>query len=137
LNWTSTMAGKENTTRQLRNFGLIVGAGFAVVALVPVLRGHSLRAWALGLTFVLAIPALIFPRALRPLYRWWMALAEVLAWVNTRIILLLVYYGVLVPTGALLRVRRKDLLRLQFEKNSETYRMVRAKRPATHMQRQY
>ena len=131
------MVATATTTRQLRSFGLIVGGGFALVALAPmVLRHQSPRAWVLGLTVLLAVPARVFPNALKPLYRVWMALAEIRAWVNTRIILVLVYYGVLVPTGALPQIMGKDYLRLRVDRNTETYRVIRTKRPASHMQRQ-
>jgi hypothetical protein len=126
------------TRQQLRSFGLIVGGGFAVIGVFPaVIRGHNPRIWALALALVLATAALVLPSALRPVYRLWMQLAEVLAWVNTRIILFLVYYLVIVPTGWVLRITGKDLLRLRLEPRADSYRVVRSKRPATHMQHQY
>jgi hypothetical protein len=132
------MSTKQVTTRQLRSFGLIVGTGFALIAFAPViLHGHSPRNWAIVVTLIMGIPAVVLPRVLRPLYRVWMMLAEVLAWVNTRIILLFIYYVVIVPFGAMLRIMGKDPMRLKFEANTETYRVPRVKRPANHMQHQY
>lgn len=124
-------------TRQLRSFGLIVGAGFAVIGLLPVvLRGQPPRMWALIIAAALAAAGVVVPRALRPLHRVWMQLAEVLGWINTRIILLLVFFVVIVPTGALLRLIGRDILNLKFS-TADSYRVVRTKRPGSHMQRQY
>ena len=124
--------------RQLRSFGLIVGGGFAVVALAPVVfHGQSARTWALIVAALLAGAALTFPAALRPIYRVWMRVGEGLGWVNTRIILLLVYYGVIVPIGGLLRISGKDPMRLKFQRDAKSYRILRTKRPASHMLRQY
>jgi hypothetical protein len=132
------MSDKETGKRQLRSFGLIVGGGFAVLALAPaVFHGQGLRIWALALGFLLAAAALIFPVALRPIFRVWMWVGELLGWVNTRIILLLVYYAVIVPIGGLLRMTGKDPMRLKFEQDAKSYRILRTKRPASHMQRQY
>ena len=131
------MAEKTITRKQLRSFGLILAAGFTVIAIVPLIRGHNPRVWALVLALVLGTTGLVLPPILRPLYRVWMALGEILAWVNTRIILTLLYYIVIVPTGLILRMTGKDTMRLKFERDAETYRIVRGKREASHMLRQY
>lgn len=124
--------------RQLRSFGLIVGGGFAVLGLLPVvLRGQPPRLWALSIAAALAVGGVVIPRALRPLHRVWMQLAEVLGWINTRIILLLVFFVVIVPTGAVLRVIGRDILNLKFSRTADTYRVLRTKRSGSHMQRQY
>jgi hypothetical protein len=126
------------TTRQLRSFGLIVGGGFAVIGLLPVvLRGQPPRLWAVAIAAALAAAGVVIPRALRPLHRVWMQLAEVLGWINTRIILLLVFFVVIVPTGAVLRVIGRDILNLKFSRTADTYRVLRTKRSGSHMQRQY
>jgi hypothetical protein len=132
------MSNQKIGKRELRSFGLIVGGGFAVVALAPaVFRGHSPRLWALVVAFLLAAAALVAPLVLRPIFRAWMWIGELLGWVNTRIILLLVYYVVIVPIGVLLRLTGKDLLHLKFDRQAESYRIIRTKRSASHMQRQY
>src|SRR6185295_10524361 len=132
------MSNQAIGKRQLRSFGLIVGGGFAVVALAPaVFRGHSPRLWALAVALLLAAAALIAPSVLRPIFRGWMWIGELLGWVNTRIILLLVYYGVIVPIGGLLRMTGKDPMRLKLDREAQSYRILRTKRPASHMQRQY
>jgi hypothetical protein len=123
--------------QQLRSFGFIVGAGFAVIGVVPAIRGHGPRIWALAVAILLAAAALVLPRALRPVFRVWMQLAEVLGWVNTRIILFVVYYAVIVPIGWLLRMTGKDLMGIKLEPDAKSYRVVRTKRAASHMQHQY
>jgi hypothetical protein len=124
--------------RQLRSFGLIVGAGFGLIGLAPLLStSNGVRTWALIVALALIGSAAVFPRALEPLHRRWMQLAEVLAWVNTRIILFAVFYAVIVPIGAVLRITGKDPLQLKFAPDDPTYRIVRPKRPPTHMHRQF
>jgi hypothetical protein len=123
---------------QLRSFGLIVAAGFSVIALWPtIFRGDGPRLWALTIVFVMALAGLIYPQILRPVFKVWMAVGEVLAWVNTRIILSLLYYGMIVPIGFILRLAGKDSMQRKFDREASTYRIVRVKRPASHMQNQY
>jgi Saxitoxin biosynthesis operon protein SxtJ len=126
------------TRRQLRDFGLLVGGIFGLIGLWPLLwRQQSPRLWALTLFVVLVPPALVAPRVLAPAYRAWMKLAEVLAWVNTRILLGVVFYGVVTPIGLVMRLLGRDPMRRQFERDGESYRVACTPRPATHMLRQF
>jgi Saxitoxin biosynthesis operon protein SxtJ len=126
------------TRRQLRDFGLLVGGIFGVIGLWPLLwRAQSPRLWALTLAVVLILPALVAPRILAPAYRAWMKLAEVLAWVNTRIVLGVVFYGVVTPIGLLMRLTGRDPMRRRLDQASESYRVRCTPRPASHMLRQF
>jgi polyferredoxin len=122
----------------LRSFGFIVAGGFAVIALWPmVFRGESPRSWALAISIVMSSTGLIYPPILKPVFKVWMAIGEVLGWINTRIILSVLFYGLIVPIGFFLRMTKKDPMQRAFDRNATTYRIPRTKRPATHMQRQF
>jgi hypothetical protein len=131
------MAGTY-TRRQLRDFGLLVGGVFGAIGLWPLLwRQESPRTWAMTLFVVLVLPALVAPSILAPAYRAWMMLAEVLAWVNTRILLGVVFYGVVTPIGLVMRLVGRDPMHRQFDQQSGSYRVRCVPRPATHMLRQF
>jgi Saxitoxin biosynthesis operon protein SxtJ len=124
--------------RQLRHFGYLVGGIFGMIGLWPLLwRQENPRLWALALAGILVVPALAAPRALAPVYRVWMALGEVLAWINTRIILGVVFYGVVTPIGLAMRLVGHDPMRRRFEQAGESYRIRCVPRPPTHMTRQF
>jgi len=127
----------KRTNHQLRSFGLIVATGFAIIALFPILRGNSLRTWALVVSVLLAAMALLMPRALQPFYRVWMTLGEALGWVNSRVILGAVFFLLLTPIGAIRRVLGHDPMQLKFEPERSTYKTMRTKRPSSHLQQQY
>lgn len=128
----------QSDTKQLRSFGLMVGGIFALIGLWPaVWRGEDFRLWALALAGLLSAPALMFPSSLRLVYRVWMALGQGLGWINTRIILSLVFYGLFTPSGLVMRLMGKDPMHRQFEPDAETYRIVRSPRPSSHMARQF
>ena len=61
--------------------------------------------YAVGALFALLAAAA--PRALVPLYKPWMRLAEALGWLNTRILLILIFYLVVTPIGLVLRLFRR------------------------------
>jgi hypothetical protein len=128
----------ELTTKQLRSFGLLVGGIFAAIGVWPVaIRGAGPRLWAVVLAAALVLPALVVPGSLRPVYRVWMAAGQGLGWVNTRIMLGVIFYGLFTPLGCVMRLLGKDLLRLRFEPDADTYRVVRQARPADHVLRQF
>jgi hypothetical protein len=129
---------KTATTRQLRSFGLIVGGIFAIIGFWPtVFRGTDPRWWALALTGLLIVPALLFPRVLGPVYRGWMAVGELLGWINTRIILGILFYTLFLFVGFLLRIMGKDPMNRKKDPGVATYRVPRQIRPASHMQHQF
>lgn len=125
--------------KKLRTFGLTVGGIFAAIGLWPmVVRGQDPRLWSLVLAGALLVPALLMPLSLKLPYRGWMALGQALGWINTKIILGLVFYGLFMPMGLIIRVfGRRDPMRRGFEANLTTYRIVRQPRPASHMTRQF
>lgn len=123
---------------QLRSFGLIVGAGFAVVALWrTVFYSEPPRVWALTLSSVLVVAALIAPVILRPFHRIWMRIGETLGWVNSRIILSIVFYLVILPIGIIRRLAGSDPMRRRFDETASTYKVSRSPRAASHMHHQY
>ncbi len=125
-------------THQLRSFGLIVGGIFAVIGVWPALwRGQPVRVWSLLLGGVLIILALVWPRSLAQVYRLWMTVGEVLGWINTRLILGILFYGLFTPIGLFMRWRGQDPMRRTLTPEVDTYRVVRQPRPASHMRHQF
>ena len=95
------------------------------IGLVLLFRHKSLYMvfWAIGLIFFILAQAQAV--LLQPVYKIWMGLAFCLGWVNTRIILMLVYYLVVTPIGLMMRLFRKDILNLRLEKGAQTYWLKR------------
>jgi len=98
------------TPRELRRFGFTVGGVFGVLAAISWWRGHVIPPAIMGALAVLLIaPALVFPGGLRPVERRWMEFAGVLGHVNSRIILTILYYGLVTPLGVVRRSIRDPL----------------------------
>ncbi len=109
--------------KQLREFGLLIGFGFPILLgwLLPSLFGHEFRVW----TLLIGVPGLILgltaPRLLKYPYKGWMKLGHALGWVNSYIILGLVFIFVLQPIAYIMRLTGYDPLRRQ-RKGEKTYR---------------
>jgi Saxitoxin biosynthesis operon protein SxtJ len=126
------------TRKELRQFGLVVGAVFTVIGLWPlVFRGEPLRFWALGIGGLLIVFGGILPQVLRPIHKGWMWVGHILGWINTRILLGIVFYALVTPIGLVFRLMGKDTMRQTFAETSTTYRVVRSPRPHSHMKYQF
>lgn len=129
---------QPTTTKDLRSFGLLVGGIFCVIGLWPlVFRGEPMRLWGIGIGGVLVLLGGILPRALAPVHKGWMWIGHVLGWINTRILLGIVFYGLVTPIGLIFRMMGKDTMRQAFSESSSTYRVLRTPRPRSHMKYQF
>ena len=108
-----------------RTFGMVLGAFFALIGVLPLLRGHSLRLWALPLSGIFLLAALFAPAILTPLNRLWTALGSLLHKITNPIILGVFFYAIFTPFGSLMRLFGKDFLRLKLDPDADSYWIVR------------
>src|SRR5437867_1674606 len=127
------------TRKELRQFGLLVGAVFTVIGLWPLIfRGEPLRLWAIGIGGLLIACGGVVPSLLAPVHTGWMWVGHILGWINTRILLGIVFYGLVTPIGLIFRLMGKDTMRRMFAGSSTiTYRVLRSPRPPSHMKHQF
>lgn len=123
----------------LRHFGLITSAITVVLfgLLLPWIIGHGFPLWPWVVGGILTIWAVILPKTLRPVYRAWMAVGHVLGWINTRIILGIVFYIVILPAGGIMRVFRKDPMARGFDAQASTYRVSSSNQSKNHLERPF
>jgi hypothetical protein len=119
----------STSIKQLKEFGYLIGFVFPVLIgwLLPALFGHGFRVWTLWVAIPGVILGLVAPELLRQPYRAWMALGHVLGFINSHVILGLVFIIVLQPTAYLMRVLGHDPLRLRKLNCNQSYREVRSK----------
>ena len=113
------------TVKELRSFGLIMGifiAGFFGL-LFPWLWNLKFVPWPWIAGGLFAIWALIAPTTLTPVFYSWMTVGGILGWINTRIILAVVFYFVFFPLGRFMRLFGWDPLRRARKNNVISYRI--------------
>ena len=115
---------QEKSWRAEREFGLIVGGMLLLLASWWIYRRkfHSISQITLPIGALLVILGIIFPRALVYPNRAWMALAEVLSFISTRIILAFVYFVVITPIGVVKRLFGWDPLNRRAAANESYWR---------------
>ena len=115
----------DTSKKALRSFGWVVGGVLLLIAAVLWWRNDwttTTTTYVLGgLGSALAVLGLTVPTVLLPLYRVWMALAVVLGFIMTRVILTIVYYLVMTPIGLLMRLFGKDPMHRRLDPDASSY----------------
>lgn len=104
-----------------RSFGLVFATFFLIVALLPLLLGHDVKLWALGVAGLFLILALVAPKLLAPFNRFWTRFGILLHRIVSPVALGVLFYGVVMPTGLLMRLVGKDPLHLRLDKSANSY----------------
>ena len=116
-----TNAHEEIPVASDRSVGLVLGVAAIVIGLLPLLRGHAVRPWALAVAAPLLLLALVRPSWLRPVNRAWMAFGAVGQVVMTFLLMAIIFYGVVTPLAWVRRALGHDILKLKFEPRATTY----------------
>ncbi len=129
----------ELNRKQLREFGLITGGIIAVLfgLFFPWVLESPIPLWPWIIFGVLAAWALIAPDTLAPVYRTWMKFGLLLGKVTTPLILGIVFYLVVLPTGLLMRLFGKDPMARKFDSKLTSYRVPSHERSKEHMERPF
>ena len=105
---------KESISKkQLREFGFLIGFGFPIIIgwIIPAIGGHIFRFWSLWIGCPLVILGIIKPSLLLYPYKAWIKLGHALGWINSRIILGLVFIIVVQPIAFIMNLFGYDPLR--------------------------
>jgi hypothetical protein len=115
----------DTSKKTLRSFGWVVGGVLLFIAGVIWWRHDwtptTATYWLGGIGGTLMVLGLAVPTVLRPLYRVWMALALVLGFIMTRVLLTLVFFLLITPIGLVRRLLGKDPLRQEPDADTTSY----------------
>tara|TARA_A100001035_G_C27764628_1_gene493002 strand:- start:1010 stop:1402 length:393 start_codon:yes stop_codon:yes gene_type:complete len=111
--------------KELREFGILIGIliPFLIGWIFPKITGHGFNVWTayVGITFFTF--GLIKPTLLYYPYKYWIKIGNTLGWINSYIILGIVYIIVLIPISIILKVFGYDPLKRKKSLNN-TFREV-------------
>ena len=103
-----------------RSFGIVFFIFFLIVGTYPIFFQGELRIWSLIVSIIFLLLGIINSRFLTPLNLLWFKFGMLLGRVVSPIVMGLVFFLVVTPTGLIMRILNKDLLRLK-KKNIKTY----------------
>ncbi len=111
----------RSARRDLRNFGFIIAITFAVLAVILYWSGRGSPRYLVYVALAFAVAAVFCPLALKPLQKLWMAASVVMGWFTTRLVLCVLYFVVLTPTGLIAKLVGKNFLSMKIDKTRKTY----------------
>ena len=127
MNWIKEISKEikslDTSSKEIRKFGLVIAIALGVIgSFVYVKFGNfDVVGWLWGIGILFLILGFILPSVLRPIYKIWMLLAFFIGGIVSRVILTVLFYIVLTPTGLVLRLFGKDILDKKFDKRRESY----------------
>jgi hypothetical protein len=104
-----------------KSFGIVFAIVFLVIALYPLVNGENVRIWAFVISFIFVSLAYFNPKSLSILNRLWFKFGLLLGSFIAPIVMGLVYFTTVLPTGLMMKLLRKDLLKTNKDKNAVTY----------------
>ena len=112
--------------KKLKEFGLLISFGLPLIFgwVLPLIFDNEFKIWTLMISFPFFIIGLTKPSLLFYPYKFWMSIGHILGWINSRIILGLIFVIILLPLSLIMKVLGYDPLMLKTNKLS-TYKKER------------
>ena len=104
-----------------RGFGLVFAGVFTILGAVKLWHGHAVGVVWCASALVFLVLAIVRPMLLAPLNRLWLKLGLLLYKVVNPIVMALIFSLTILPTGLLMRLFRKDPLRLKRDPQARTF----------------
>lgn len=119
----------KSSSKELREFGITIGAVLILFAGLALWRGRASFPYLLACGILFIISGLLLPAVLKPLQKVWMGFAVVMGFVMSRVILTLLFFGIVTPIAVMMKVLGKDLLGERIVKAQPSYWHKRALAP--------
>lgn len=118
-----------------KNFAIVFSIIFFLICLYPLLNNENIRSWSLFLSLIFLFLGFLNSKILTPLNKIWFQFGIFLGKTISPLIMGIIFFLVVTPTGLLMRLFKKDLLNLKFN-NNKTY-WIEKKEPKSRMKDQF
>jgi vacuolar-type H+-ATPase subunit I/STV1 len=120
----------ENENSEIRSFSLLMG-GFLIIfgLLITIIKNWQDVSQIVGrgskflflIAFIFIVIGIIIPHLLRPIFKFWMGLSNVLGKFNNKVVMALIFYLGFTPYAYIMRLMKKDYMNKNFDKEKTTY----------------
>jgi hypothetical protein len=119
-----------------RNFGLVFFVVFLIFSFWPLTYDGSIRIWLAIISLIFLILGLMNSKLLTPLNKLWFKFGMILGAIVAPLVMGVVFFLVITPTGLVMKAMGKDVLNLKFDKRKKTY-WIKRNIPIGTMKRQF
>lgn len=109
-----------------KNFGIVFSIVFLIIALYSSTNSEDIRLWAIIISAIFLLLAFVAPEVLALPNKLWFKFGILLGSIIAPMVMALVYFIAVLPTGLIMRCLGKDLLKLKLDKNVKSYWVKRS-----------
>ena len=115
---------KKTNKKILMEFGIIFGIFLPLIIgfLMPIIFNHDFKLWTLIVGFIFITLSLASPSKLFYPYKLWMKFGEILGWINSKIILSLIFVFVLLPISLIMKILKHNPLKLKISEKKKSFK---------------
>ncbi len=118
-----------------KSFGIVFFIVFFIISIYPLLSHNEIRLWSLIISLIFLILGLLNSKLLTPLNKIWFKFGILLGKIISPLVMGLIFFFVVTPIGILMRILKKDLLNLKF--NKKTTYWIEKNDPKSKMKNQF
>ncbi len=130
---TSYFSTQKNSEK---SFGIVFSIVFLIISLYPLISSEGLRIWAFIVSAIFFLLAFAAPQLLALPNKLWFKFGILLGSIITPIVMVFVYFITVLPTGLIMRLLGKDLLKQKLDKDAKSYWIERSE-PMGSMKNQF
>ena len=117
-----------------RSFGIVFFFVFLIISLWPLTNENPLRVWSVFVAIIFLILGLMNSKLLTPLNILWFKFGKLLGFIIAPIVMGIVFFVVITPTGLIMKIIGKDLLNNKYNNKIKSYWINREKSKGTMKQ---
>ena len=118
-----------------KSFGVVFFIVFLIIGIYPLLSQNEVRLWSLIISIIFLILGLLNSKLLTPLNKIWFKFGILLGKIVSPLVMGIIFFFVVTPIGILMRILKKDLLNLKF--NKKTTYWIEKNGPKSKMKNQF
>ena len=118
-----------------KSFGVVFFLVFLLISLYPLINDGNLRIWSFVISIIFLILGILNSKILSPLNKIWFKFGLLLGKIISPIVMGIIFFIVVTPTGLILRLFQKDVLNLKYN-NNNTY-WIEKSGPKSKMKNQF
>ena len=119
-----------------KSFGILFSIVFLIIALYPLTNSEDIHLWAMIISAIFLLLAFVAPQLLALPNKLWFKFGILLGSIIAPVVMALVYFIAVLPTGLIMRLLGKDILKQRLDKDAKSYWINRSE-PVGSMKNQF
>ncbi len=111
-----------------KSFGILFFIVFILIGIWPLSNSEELRVWPIPIALIFLVLGITNSKILTPINLIWIKFGELLGKIIAPIVMALIYFVILTPISLLLRLIKKDILKIKILKKTDSYWIKREKK---------